>query len=100
MAANHVLRLHSQVALELNLQPYIRKYTSSNENFEYGYPYSNGLLQCCFKLKCCKQACKEDIRLIFLDFLFLNQAKRLMKQYFQLEQSGQSSLLAILTRIQ
>ena len=33
---------------------HIRRYTSPNENFEYGYPHSNALLQFCFKLECCK----------------------------------------------
>ena len=31
-----------------------RRYTSPNENFEYGYPHSNALLQFCRKLKRCK----------------------------------------------
>ena len=33
---------------------YIRRYTSRNENFEYGYPNSNALLQFPSKLKRCK----------------------------------------------
>ena len=37
---NLVLR----VAVKLNFRPYIRRYTSPNENFEYGYPHSNALL--------------------------------------------------------
>ena len=35
---NHVLRLRSRVAVKLNFRPYIRLYTSTNENFEYSYP--------------------------------------------------------------
>ena len=35
---NHVLRLGSRVAVKLNFRPYIRRYTSPNENFEYIYP--------------------------------------------------------------
>ena len=35
---NHVLRLRSPVTVKLNFQPYIRQYTSPNENFEYSYP--------------------------------------------------------------
>ena len=35
---NHVLRLRSRVAVKLNFRPYIRRYTSPNENFEYSYP--------------------------------------------------------------
>ena len=34
---------------------YIRWYTSPNENFEYGYPNSNALLQFPIKLKGCKR---------------------------------------------
>ena len=30
-----------------DIPPYIRRYTSPNENFEYGYPHSNTLLQSC-----------------------------------------------------
>ena len=33
---------------------YIRRYTSPNENFEYGYPHSNALLQFELKLERCK----------------------------------------------
>ena len=36
------------------LQPYIRQYTSPNENFEYGYPHSNALLNFSLVLECCK----------------------------------------------
>ena len=38
MFGNHVLRLRSRVAVKLNFPPYIRRYTSPNENFEYSYP--------------------------------------------------------------
>ena len=34
---SHVLRLRSRVAVKLNFRPYIRRYTSPNENFEYSY---------------------------------------------------------------
>ena len=32
----------------------IRRYTSPNENFEYGYPHSSALLQFCLKFERCK----------------------------------------------
>ena len=32
----------------------ISKHISPNENFEYGYPHSNALLQFCLKLEPCK----------------------------------------------
>ena len=34
-----------------DIPPYIRRYTSPNENFEYGYPNSNAFLQFCLKLE-------------------------------------------------
>ena len=37
---NPVLRLRSRAAVKLNFQPYIRRYTSPNEIFEYSYPLS------------------------------------------------------------
>ena len=41
---NHVLRLRSHVAVKLNFRPYIRRYTSPNENFEHSYPLIHCLL--------------------------------------------------------
>ena len=41
---NHVLRLRSRVAIKLNFRPYIRRYTSPNENFEHSYPLIHCLL--------------------------------------------------------
>ena len=38
MVGNHILRLCTLVTVKLNFQPYIRGYTSPNENFEYSYP--------------------------------------------------------------
>ena len=54
MVGNPVLRLRSQVAVKQNFQPYIQQYTCPNENFEYGYPHSNALLQFCLQLECYK----------------------------------------------
>ena len=54
MFGNHGLRLCSRVVAKLNFQPYIRQYTSPNENFEYVYPHSNALLQFDLKLERCK----------------------------------------------
>ena len=33
---------------------YVRRYTSTNENFEYGYPHFNAFLQVLLKLERCK----------------------------------------------
>ena len=43
---NHVLRLRLRVAVKLNFRPYIRRYTSPNENFEYSYPLTHCTLAC------------------------------------------------------
>ena len=37
---NLVLRRHASGAVKLNFRPYIQRYTSPNENFEYSYPLS------------------------------------------------------------
>ena len=49
MVGNLVLRRHISGAVKFGFQTYIRRYTSPNENFEYGYPHSNALLT--FSLK-------------------------------------------------
>ena len=41
---NLVLRRRISGAVKRDFRPYIRRYTSPNENFEYGYPHSNALL--------------------------------------------------------
>ena len=40
---NLVLRRRASGAVKRDFQTYIRRYTSPNENFEYGYPHSNAL---------------------------------------------------------
>ena len=40
---NFVLRRHVGGAVKHDFRPYIRRYLSPNENFEYGYPHSNVL---------------------------------------------------------
>ena len=51
---NLVLRRRASGAVKRDFRTYIRRYTSPNENFEYGYPHSNALLQFDFKLERCK----------------------------------------------
>ena len=41
---NLVLRWRVRGAVKRDFQTYIRRCTSPNENFEYGYPHSNALL--------------------------------------------------------
>ena len=41
---NLVLRRRVSGAVKRDFGTYIRRYTSPNENFEYGYPHSNPLL--------------------------------------------------------
>ena len=54
MVGNLVLRQCASGAVKLDFPTYIRQYTSPNENFEYGYPHSNALLQFRLKLEHCK----------------------------------------------
>ena len=42
---NLVLRRRASGAVKREFRTYIRRYTSPNEKFEYGYPHSNALLQ-------------------------------------------------------
>ena len=51
MVGNLVLRLRSGGAVKLYFRTYIQRYTSPNENFEYGY--SNALLHFHHKLERC-----------------------------------------------
>ena len=41
---NLLLRRRVSGAVKRDFRTYIRRYTSQNENFEYGYPHSNALL--------------------------------------------------------
>ena len=43
MVGNFVLRRRVSGAVKHDFRPYIRRYISPNENFEYGYPHSNVL---------------------------------------------------------
>ena len=54
MVGNLVLRQRASGAVKRDFRTYIRRYTSPNENFEYGYPHSNALLQFDLKLERCK----------------------------------------------
>ena len=45
---------YTVVNLVSDFRTYIRRYTSSNENFEYGYPHSNAILQFRLKLERCE----------------------------------------------
>ena len=51
---NLVLQRRASGAVKRDFRTYIRRYTSQNENFEYGYPHSNALLQFCLKLDPCE----------------------------------------------
>ena len=51
---NLVLRRHASGAVKRDFRAYIRRYTSPNENFQYGYPQSNVLLQFCLKFELCQ----------------------------------------------
>ena len=47
---NLVLRARKSGAIKHDFRLYIRRYTSQNEHFEYGYPHSNAFLQFHIKL--------------------------------------------------
>ena len=51
---NLVLRRRASGAVKRDFRTYIRRYTSQNENFEYGYPHSNAFLQFCLQMERCK----------------------------------------------
>ena len=51
---NSVIWRCANGAIKCDFQKYIRQDTSPNENFEYGYPHSNALLQFHLKLERCK----------------------------------------------
>ena len=51
---NLVLRRRASGAVKRDFRTYIRRFTSKNENLEYGYPHSNALLQFELKLERCK----------------------------------------------
>ena len=51
---NLVLGRRASWAVKRDFQTYIWWYTSTNENFEYGYPHSNAFLQFHLKLMHCK----------------------------------------------
>ena len=65
---NHVLRLPLRVAVKLNFRPYIRRYTSPNENFEYHYPLSD-LLILIYGVKLLPEAtlCSKQLDNMFTD---------------------------------
>ena len=51
---NLVLRRRASGGVKRDFRTHIRRYTSQNDNFEYGYPYFNALLQFELKLELCK----------------------------------------------
>ena len=51
LVRNLVLWRRARGAIKRDLRTYIQQYTSTNENFEYGYPHSNARLQFPLKLK-------------------------------------------------
>ena len=51
---NLVLRRRTSGAVKRDFRTYIRRFTSTNDNFEYCYPHSNALLQFELKLERCK----------------------------------------------
>ena len=56
---NLVLRRRASGAVKRDFRTDIRQYTSPNENFEYGYPHSNALLQFYLELERCSTTSNE-----------------------------------------
>ena len=54
MVGNLVLKRRESGAVKRDFRTYIRRYTTANENFEYGHPHSNALLHFLFELERCK----------------------------------------------
>ena len=54
MDENLALRRRASGAVKRDFRTFIIRYTSPNENFEYGYRHSNALLQFRLKLERCK----------------------------------------------
>ena len=54
MVGNLVLRRRASGAVKRDFRTYIRRYTYPNENFEYGYPHSNALMQFRLRLERCE----------------------------------------------
>ena len=85
---NLVLRRRARGAVNRDFRKYIQQYTSPNENFEYGYPHSNALLQFHLELERCKPhkaACHPTICDVINDvkqFPTVHVYRRLMWQIF------------------
>ena len=91
---NLVLRRRASGAVKRDFRSCIRRYTSPNQNVEYGYPHSNALLQFCLKLERCipqKGAChltKYDVYVIYDDKLLptlSNQTSRYKSKYIRID---------------
>ena len=54
MVGNLVLRQRGSRAVKHYFRTFIRRNTSPNQNFEYGYPHSKALLQSRLKLERCE----------------------------------------------
>ena len=56
---NLVLLRRKRGAIKQDFRLYIPRHTSPNENFEYGFPHYNALLQFPLKLKHCNMSSNE-----------------------------------------
>ena len=84
---NLVLWQRVSRAVKRDFQMYIRRYTSPNENFEYGYPHSNAILT--FSLKkdsenvlCCSKLWVRKNLQFYADFLCLSKPMHTHKNSF------------------
>ena len=74
-----------------DFRTYIRRYTSPNENFEYGYPHSTALLQFELKLERCRshKAARHPTKCDVINDVKLIQTvyRRILSQVFDVIQS-------------
>ena len=90
MVGNLVLGRSKSGAVTHDFQAYIRRYTSPNQNFEYGYPHSNALLQFLLKLEHCKThkaACHSTKYDVIKNVTPFHTVYRRMLQIFDVIQS-------------
>ena len=88
---NLVLRRRASGAVKRDFRTYIRRYTSPNENFEYGYPHSNALLQFRLELEPCKthKAARHPMKCDVINDikLFPTVSQDILSQIFDVIQS-------------
>ena len=100
---NMIINLGLRVAVKLNSLPYIRRYTSPNENFEYSYPLNVSLTQephtktmhCFISIMAQAVQCNSSQHSSFLSLLLLDFARSLRRGLSQYSRSCSHPFAAI-----